>query len=120
MKINRFLYGSIGFLSLIGILGLFTNQKGYIAFFAFAIHFKYFTIRPDEMMEEYMNKSTRISFSLGSIVMTICTLFYFFNHFEPHKAMVFGLACGWASAMLSYSIMIIYYEFREMIGMKND
>ena len=35
MKLSkRWLYGSMGFLSLLGLIGIFTEERGFLAFFA--------------------------------------------------------------------------------------
>ena len=56
MKSKRYLYGLMGLLSLLGFIGIFTEAKSFLAFFAFAVDFEYFFIKSDEMLEEYMNK----------------------------------------------------------------
>ena len=57
MKSKRYLYGLMGLLSLLGFIGIFTEVKSFLGFFAFAVDFEYFFIKSDEMLEEYMNKS---------------------------------------------------------------
>ncbi len=56
MKHRKYLYGSLGLLSLLGFIGIFTEERGFLAFFAFAVDFEYFFIKSDEMLEEYMNR----------------------------------------------------------------
>ena len=36
------LYGMLGFLSLLGFVGIFTEARGFLGFFAFAVDFQYF------------------------------------------------------------------------------
>lgn len=39
MNLRKFMYGSMGFLSFIGFLGIITNEKSFLLFFAFVIDF---------------------------------------------------------------------------------
>ncbi len=47
MKSKRYLYGFMGLLSLLGFIGIFTEAKSFLAFFAFAVDFEYFFIKSD-------------------------------------------------------------------------
>ena len=57
MKRKGSLYGWMGCLSLLGLIGIFSEEKLFLTFFAFAVDFEYFFMRSDEMLEEYMNRS---------------------------------------------------------------
>ena len=57
MKTKRYRYGMMGFLSLLGFLGIFTEERTFLAFFAFAVDFEYFFLKSDEMLEQYMNRA---------------------------------------------------------------
>ena len=52
MKRKNILYGLTGFLSLLGFLGVFTEEKTFCAFFAFAVDFKFLLVKSDEMLDE--------------------------------------------------------------------
>ena len=39
MKSKRYLYGLMGLLSLLGFIGVFTEAKSFLGFFAFAVDF---------------------------------------------------------------------------------
>ena len=41
MTVRKFLYGATGFLSLIGVIGVLGNEKGFLPFFVFAVNFEY-------------------------------------------------------------------------------
>ena len=41
MNTRKFLYGAMGLLSLLGFIGLYTGEKLFLAFFAFAVDFEY-------------------------------------------------------------------------------
>lgn len=63
MNKYKLIYGSLGLLSALGILGAYTENKLFYVF-AFLIHFKYLFIDIDEMLEDYTNKSAAFSFLL--------------------------------------------------------
>lgn len=47
---KQILYGMLGFLSLLGFAGVFTEARGFLGFFAFAVDFQYFFLKSDEML----------------------------------------------------------------------
>lgn len=46
MKSKNYLYGAMGFLSLLGFIGIFTDERIFLAFFAFVVDFEYFLSKP--------------------------------------------------------------------------
>ena len=58
-------YGCLGFLSLLGLVGVLTPQREFLSFFAFAVDFEYFFLPSDEMVEQYMNRSAARGFVAG-------------------------------------------------------
>ena len=50
-------YGLIGLLSLLGFVGVFTPERYFLGFFAFAVDFQYFFCRPDEMQVGQITRS---------------------------------------------------------------
>ena len=62
MKSRYYLEGLLGLLSVLGFVGVFTEERMFLAFFAFACNFQYFFIRADEMMTAYMNRSAARAF----------------------------------------------------------
>ena len=53
---KQILYGMLGFLSLLGFAGVFTEARGFLGFFAFAVDFQYFFLKSDEMLEEQLGR----------------------------------------------------------------
>lgn len=51
MNLRKFMYGSMGFLSLIGFLGIITNEKSFLLFLHLLLHFDYWFMKSDEMLE---------------------------------------------------------------------
>ena len=51
MTVRKFLYGATGFLSLLGVIGVMSNEKEFLPFFVFAINFEYWFMKQDEMLD---------------------------------------------------------------------
>lgn len=121
MNKYKLIYGSLGLLSALGILGIYTENKLFLCFFAFLIHFKYLFIDIDEMLEDYTNKSAAFSFFAGNLVFVIISLYKFFVlNYGLYEYSIFALILAWTISIFVYTILIIIYEFREKLGMRND
>lgn len=117
MKIKLNLYGFMGLLSLLGFIGIFTDNKAFLAFFAFILDFEYFFIQSDEMLEQYMNKSAARAFYSGMIVMAIVSFIdFFYKNKTNNEALLTGLCFGWAISIIVYALSTAYYGFREKLG----
>lgn len=121
MKLGCKLYGCMGFLSLLGFIGVFSDERIFLAFFAFVVDFEYLFTKPDEMMNEYLNKSAAFGFYLGTITMAIATLFcYLFIIKDGTAALTIGLSSGWVVSILVHTIMVVSYSIKERLGAMND
>ena len=121
MKSKRYLYGLMGLLSLLGFIGVFTEAKSFLTFFAFAVDFEYFFIKSDEMLEEYMNKSASRAFYCGMISVALVSFVCFFAGIKEEKeALITGLSFGWAVSVIIYALSTAYYGFKEKWGLEND
>lgn len=121
MKRKKYLYGLMGLLSLLGFIGVFTNQRGFLAFFAFVVDFEYFFIKSDEMVDEYMNKSAARAFYSGMIFTALATIFNLLVYNKAgNDALVTGLTFSWAISVIVYTLSTAYYGFRERWGLEND
>lgn len=121
MKARWYLYGSLGLLSLLGLIGIFTEAKSFLAFFAFGVDFEYFFMESDEMLEQVMNRSASRAFYLGMAAMALVALVCFFGGLtDERQALITGLGAGWAVAVGVYAFSTAYYGFRERWGMERD
>ena len=102
MKKTYYLEGLLGLLSLLGFVGLFTEERMFLAFFAFACNFQYFFIPADEMMTAYMNRSAARAF-YGDMFLT-------------GGVALGGILAGWAAAVVVQSVSVAFYRFRESWG----
>lgn len=69
----RYRYGLLGFLSLIGVVGLIIEEPAFYPFFAFVLFFEYFFIKPDEMFLENMRKAASWAFYVSLWITTAGT-----------------------------------------------
>ena len=121
MKMRRNLYGSLGLLSLLGLIGVFTEAKSFLAFFAFAVDFEYFFMESDEMLEESMNRSASRAFYLGMVSMALVALVCFFGGLTDEKqALITGLGAGWAVSVAVYALSTAYYKKKKKWGLEHD
>ena len=116
---RRYLYGSMGFLSLLGFIGLFTEERIFLTFFAFAVDFEYFFVKSDEMLEEYMNRSAARAFYCGMLTTAAVALVYFLAGLRSGRAaLLAGFAAGWGVSVAVYALSTVYYGFREKWGLE--
>ena len=109
MKVRKFFYGATGFLSLLGVIGVMSNEK------------EYWFMKQDEMLDEYMNKSASRGFYCGMIATACITLYSFLvKQNSGSEAFTSGLALGWAISVIVYSISTAYFGIKEKWGICND
>ena len=113
------LYGMLGFLSLLGLVGVFTEARSFLAFFAFAVDFQYFFLKSDEMLEEQLTRSASLGFVAGMLVMAAAVLgTLLLGRTSPEEALLTGCAAGWAAAVVVYALTAAWYGFRENWGLE--
>ena len=105
-------YGCLGFLALLGILGIVTEERSFLAFFGFAVDFQYFFRKPDEMMIDYMNKSAARAFMCGMLITAVVTLIYA-ALYGINRALLIGIAWGWSASVLVYALSTAWYGIKE-------
>ena len=116
---KQMLYGMLGFLSLLGFVGLFTEERSFLGFFAFAVDFQYFFLKSDEMLEEQLARSASRAFVAGMLVMAPPVLgMLALGRFDPSRALLTGCAAGWAASVVVYALTAAWYGFRENWGLE--
>ena len=121
MKSKRYMYGLMGLLSLLGFIGIFTEERSFLAFFAFIVDFEYFFMKTDEMVEEYMNKSASRAFYCGMVTTAIVAMVTFFmNENAGNVALLYGFASGWGVSVAVHGFSVGYYKFKESWGLEHD
>lgn len=111
---RNYWHGMLGFLALLGFLGVFTEERAFLAFFAFIVDFEYFFLKSDEMVEEYMNRSAARAFYCGMLTTAAVALTCFFIGQKPgNVALLYGFASGWGVSVAVHGLSIGYYKFKE-------
>lgn len=121
MKPGRRCYGLLGLLSLLGFIGIFTEERSFLAFFAFVVHFQYFFMKSDELLDTYMTHSAANGFYCGMVTTAAVALasFFFFQQ-AGHQALLTAFASGWGVSVAVHGFSVGYYTFKETWGLKND
>ena len=115
------LYGMLGVLSLLGLVGVFTETRSFLAFFAFAVDFQYFFLPADEMTEARMARAGARAFVVGMLSMAAVTLWMLtLGAASPDRALTAGCTAGWALSVVVFSLLCAWGELRESWGLGRD
>lgn len=112
--------GLLGLLSLLGFVGVFTEHRSFLAFFAFAVDFQYFFMASDEMMSEYMNKAAARAFYGNMLTTGVVALGGLLAGWPAGKALLYGILGGWAAAVVMQALSVTYYRMKESWGLGHD
>ena len=112
-------YGCIGFVSLLGLLGLQSGEPLFLSFFAFALFFEYFWVTPDEKFVDTMKKCACLAFfvNLSATALITLALAYFKASGNPLAA---GAAAGFGISMAAFAFSTFVLELRERVHAQND
>lgn len=106
-------YGLTGLLSLLGFVGVFTHERYFLGFFAFAVDFQYFFLRPDEMQEGQILRSGALGFFSGMGVTALAVLTSLALGGERTEALYLGAGLGWGVAVAVYALSSFWASLRE-------
>lgn len=105
-----------GFVSLLGFLGVFTENHWYLGYFGFLVFFRYLTVIPDELFYANVRKAGSYAFFTGFtaevIILLICLFF-----FQVNQAAVFGAVLGSAIALIVFTFSFSHFENMERKGL---
>ena len=108
-----------GFFYLLGLAGVFTEARGFLGFFAFAVDFQYFFLKSDEMLEAQLARSASRAFVVGMLMMAAAVLGTLtLGGFTPQRALLTGCTVGWAASVVVYALTAAWYGFRESWGLE--
>lgn len=117
---KQYLYGSLGLLSLLGFIGVLTEERSFLAFFAFAVDFQYFFLPSDEMAEAQLTRAAALGFVAGMLAMAGATLGTLVLGSDPGRALAAGCAAGWAVSVVMFAGLTVLYGLRESWGLDRD
>ena len=120
MKSRCYTEGMLGLLSLLGFVGIFTEHRSFLAFFAFAVDFQYFFTASDEMMREYMSRSAARAFYWNMLTTGAIALGAMLLGASAGKSLLYGILIGWAVTVIVQALSVSYYRFKESWGLEHD
>ena len=112
MKLNKL--GFLSFFTLLGILGLMTDNKGLLGFFGFAYYFRYFFVTPDEMFMQNVRQAASAGFFSGIVATAIAVLLR--TLLPSFVAINVTLAACYVVSLFCFSIVLVVLELKEMRG----
>ena len=112
-------YGLIGFISLLGFVGVFRGEPLFFSFFAFALFFEYFWVQPDEMFIDTLRKCTTYAFFTNLFVTTGATLIFLMTKMSSNP-LAGGTALGFGISIAVFAFATFIMESKERVGAKND
>ena len=111
--------GFLSFLSLIAILGFYTENKGFYGFLGFAVYLRYFWVKPDELFLLNVQKSATAAF-LAEMVGLVPLIFWFVLSSNSANGLAMAFGASFAVAVVVFSLLLTFLEFKEMSGAVND
>lgn len=112
MRTKRW-YGLIGLLSLLGFVGVFTPERAFLGFFAFAVDFQYFFVRADEMEEGRIQRSAALGFFAGMTVSVVAALGCLLLGGGTREGLYPAFALGWGVAVAVYALSDFWSSCKE-------
>ncbi|WP_052356739.1 DUF3796 domain-containing protein [[Clostridium] dakarense] len=113
-KINYF--GFLGFTSILGLLGFYTNNKSMFLYFCFLPYFMYFKVIPDESFKENVRKSATIAYIISFVISCISIgLYEIYNN--PSIAIA-GLNFSFSISGILFLIKFLAIESKEKKGLE--
>ena len=106
-------YGLLGFLSLLGWIGVFTQERVFLLFFAFAVDFQYFFAKADEMQEGQILRSAARGFFVGMGVTAAGTLLLLALGGGTTEALYLSSGLGWGVGVMVYALSSFLCGCRE-------
>ncbi|MHB8806208.1 MAG: DUF3796 domain-containing protein [Anaerolineaceae bacterium] len=106
--------GYLGFIGFLGILGIVTDNKYFLAFFAFVVFFRYFAIKPDELFQLNVQKAATPAFFTEVAVQTITLAITAFT--KNIAQLITGLALSFSISIVVFILILTIYEYKESRG----
>lgn len=113
-KINYF--GLLGFMSILGFLGFYTENKSMFLYFCYLPYFMYFKVIPDESFKENVRKSATVAYIVSFVISCISIVFYELSS-NPYIALA-GLNFSFSISGIFFLFSFLAIESREKKGLE--
>jgi len=107
-------FGFVGFFSLLGILGIVTEYRWLMLFFATAAYFPYFRVIPDEMFKDTVKKCAAAAFFANLAAVVIAMPILWLIGVEN-----FILSAGWFGWTAAYCTFFFSFPMMEKRERRN-
>lgn len=111
-------YGLIGLFSIIGVMGVITQNTSLYPFLAFVIFFEYLFVEPDEMFVSNMRKAASWAFYTELVITALITCIAIFLF--PETALQKGAGAGFGVALVVFCLTTAYFDWKERRGVSDD
>ena len=110
MKMNKL--GFLSLIALLGVLGLFMDNKALLGLLGFAYYFRYFFVTPDELFIQNVRRAASIGFFSGVVVTALAVALRTLlpSLIERNVA----LAACFVVSMFCFTIALVVLEMKEM------
>lgn len=104
--------GLLGILGFLGVLGIVTDNRFFLAFFAFLVFFRYFFVIPDELFMQNVRRAATPAFFTGVAVQGITIAVTAFT--KDAQQLISGLALSFSISIMLFIILLVAAEFKEL------
>jgi hypothetical protein len=111
MKNKLGYFGALGF---VGILGIITDNRYLLAFFAYFVFLRYFFVIPDELFKLNVQKAATPAFFVGIALQVLTIAVTAFT--KDITQLVTGLALGFSVSTAVFILILVISEFKEYRG----
>lgn len=103
--------GYLGLFGFMGILGIVTDNKYLLAFFAYFVFFRYFFVRPDELFKLYVQSAAVPAFFTGVTVEFLTIAITAFT--KNITQLVTGLSLSFSISTALFILILTISEMKE-------
>ena len=109
----------LGFASLLGLLGIFTDNRYYLGFFGFLVFFQYLWVVPDELFWSNVRRAGSTAFFSGLCCECLLTV-GLLCAFDVNRAAIVACGVGTALSLVVFTLLLSHYEQEERRGMADE
>jgi hypothetical protein len=104
--------GFLGLLGFWGVLGIVTDNRYLLAFFAYFVFFRYFFVKPDELFKQYVQGAATPAFFTGVAIQAVTIAVTAFT--KDINQLVIGLSLSFSIPVMLFIILLVGTEYREL------
>lgn len=111
----------LGFLSLLaffGLLGIFTENRACLGFWAFLYYVRYFYVVPDKLLKENVQKAAAYGFFSGIVISLVTVVLEAL--FQDVLLLIFGMGFSMVVSILVFTLVLAVYQVGKSPGDKSD